>query len=86
MEVAAYVLCTCTALACAALLWRGYRRTGVRLLLWSAVCFLGLTFENAILFVDRVLVGPDMDLSLVRLSAAVIGVAALLYGLVWEKR
>ncbi len=86
MEVAAYVLCTATALACAALLWRGYRRTGVRLLLWSAVCFLGLSLENAILFVDRVLMGPEVDLSVVRLSAALVGVSALLYGLVWEKR
>jgi hypothetical protein len=86
VEVAAYLLCTATALACAALLWRGYRRNGVRLLFWSAVCFLGLTLENAILFIDRILVGPEVDLSLVRLSAAIVGVAALLYGLVWEKR
>lgn len=86
MEVAVYVLCTITAVACAALLWRGYRRTGVRLLFWSAVCFLGLSLENAILFVDRVVVGPETDLSLIRLSGGLIGVAALIYGLVWEKK
>lgn len=86
MEIAAYLLCTGTALACAALLWRGYRRSGVRLLFWSSVCFLGLSLENAVLFVDRILVGPEVDLSLLRLSAALVGVAALLYGLIWEKR
>jgi len=86
VEVAVYVLCTITAVACASLLWRGYRRTGVRLLFWSAVCFLGLSLENAILFVDRELIGPDTDLSLLRLSAALIGVSALIYGLIWEKR
>ena len=86
MEAVVYVLCTATALACAALLLRGYRRSGVRLLFWSGVCFLGLSLENAILFVDRVVVGPETDLSLIRLSAALAGVAALLYGLIWEKR
>ena len=85
MEVAVYVLCTATALACAALLWRGHARTGVRLLLWSAVCFMGLSMENAILFIDRVVV-QSVDLSLFRLSAALVGVGALIYGLVWEKR
>ena len=86
MEAVVYVLCTITAVACASLLWRGYRRTGVRLLFWSAVCFLGLSLENGILFVDRVLVGPETDLSLVRLTAGLIGVSALIYGLIWEKR
>ena len=86
MEAVVYVLCTATALACAVLLLRGYRRSGVRLLFWSGVCFLGLSLENAILFVDRVVVGPETDLSLIRLSAALVGVAALIHGLIWEKR
>ena len=86
MEAVVYVLCTATALACATLLWRGYRRNGVRLLFWSGVCFLGLSLENGILFVDRVVVGSETDLSLIRLSAALAGVAALLYGIIWEKR
>ena len=86
MEAVVYVLCTATALACAVLLLRGYRRSGFRLLFWSGVCFLGLLLENAVLFVDRVVIGPETDLSLFRLSAALVGVAALLYGLIWEKR
>ena len=85
MEITVYLLCTAAALACAVLLWRGYRRTRVRLLLWSCLCFVGLSVENAILFVDRVIV-PDLDLSVIRLSAALIGTAALIYGLVWEDR
>ena len=40
-----YVLCALTALACAVLLFRGYRASGARLLLWSAVCFAGLTLN-----------------------------------------
>jgi Family of unknown function (DUF5985) len=85
VEVTVYVLCTVAALACAVLLWRGYRRNRVRLLLWSSVCFLALSLENAILFIDRVLT-PDVDLAAVRLSAALLGIAALLYGLIWEDR
>ena len=86
MEVAAYLLCTVTALACTVLLWRGYRRSKVRLLLWSGLCFLAMTVENAILFIDKVITGPETDLSLVRLSAALIGIAVLVFGLVWEDR
>ena len=78
-----YVLCALTALACAVLLFRGYRASGARLLLWSAVCFAGLTLNNVLLFVDfRML--PQTDLSLWRTLPALLGVAALVYGLVWE--
>ena len=86
MEVAAYLLCTVTAVACTVLLWRGYRRSKVRLLLWSGLCFLAMTVENAILFVDKVIAGPETDLSLVRLSAALVGIVVLVFGLVWEDR
>jgi Family of unknown function (DUF5985) len=85
VEVTVYVLCTVAALACAALLWRGYRRNRVRLLLWSSICFLALSLENAILFIDRVMT-PHIDLAAVRLLAALLGIAALLYGLIWEDR
>jgi hypothetical protein len=86
VEVAAYLLCTATALACTILLWRGYRRSKVRLLLWSALCFLAMTVENAVLFIDKVITGPDVDLSLVRLAAGLAGIVVLLFGLVWEDR
>ena len=85
MATLVYVLCALTSLACAVLLLRGYRRSGARLLLWSAVCFAGLALNNAILFVDfRML--PELDLSLWRTLPALLGIAALMYGLVWESR
>jgi hypothetical protein len=77
------VLAALTSLACMVLLFRGYAATGVRLLLWSALCFVCLTVNNALLFIDLV-VFPDLDLRLYRLSAAFIGVLFLLYGFVWE--
>lgn len=83
MQGAVYLLCAATAFACCVLLLRGYRRSRVRLLLWCCLCFLALTAENVFLFIDMVVV-PNIDLSSLHISAAVIGVALLLYGLIWE--
>ena len=46
-----------TALACTALLLRGYAASRVRLLLWSGLCFGFLTLNNVLVAVD--LVHPD---------------------------
>jgi hypothetical protein len=83
VEGAVYLLCAATALACCLLLLRGYRRRRVPLLLWCGLCFLALTLENVSLFIDLVVV-PQWDLSVCHISAAVAGVALLLYGLIWE--
>lgn len=80
-----YALCGLTSIACAILLLRGYARSRVRLLLWSGLCFIGLALNNVLLFVDlRVL--TQIDLSLVRIIPAVLGVLVLIYGLIWEMR
>lgn len=79
------VLCALTSLACATLLWRGFRRTHARLLLWSALAFAFMTAGNAFLVLD-VAVFPALDLSLLRVGAPLVGVACLVYGLVWEGR
>jgi hypothetical protein len=80
-----YLLCAATALACCLLLLRGYRHSRVRLLLWCGLCFLALTVENVILFLDLIIF-PEVDLSLLHHSVAGVGVALLLYGLIWEAR
>jgi hypothetical protein len=85
LEEAVYILCAATALACSFLLLRQYRRVRVPLLLWCGLFFLALTCENAILFIDRVVV-PEIDLSLWRNSAALLGVLLLLCGLIWESK
>jgi hypothetical protein len=83
MAQAVYLLCAIASLLCAVLLVRGYRRSRTRLLLWSSVCFVGLAANNALLVVDRLVV-TSVDLSTWRLVPAVVGFAALVYGLVWE--
>ena len=80
-----YILCAATSTLCAVLLYRGYRASKARLLFWSCLCFIGLALNNVLLVVD-VRVVPATDLSAWRLVPAVFGVAALLYGLIWETR
>jgi hypothetical protein len=83
LATAIYVLCALTSILCTVLLWRGYRRSGARLLFWSALCFAGLTLNNILLIVDvRVL--THVDLQIGRALPAVAGLLLLVYGLVWE--
>ena len=77
------LLASLTSLACMVLLFRAYVANGLRLLLWSALCFVCLTASNVLLFFDLV-VFPDLDLRLFRLGAALAGIVFLLYGFLWE--
>ena len=79
-----YIVGALTALLCAVLLLRGYVRSRVRLLLWSGLCFSGLTLSNLLLFMDLVLWPASVDLHLLRLTTAAISMLLLLYGLIWE--
>jgi hypothetical protein len=85
MEGVVYLLCAATALACGILLVRGYRRSRTRLLLWSGLFFMFLTAENLVLFIDLIVI-PEVDLLAVRRGLGLVGVAVLLYGLIWESR
>ena len=80
-----YGLCTLAALFCAVLLLRGYFRSRYKLLLWGGVCFLGLTLNNALLVVDKlVFPEPEINLFTWRLVAALLSVGVLLYGIIWD--
>jgi hypothetical protein len=85
MADAVFVLCALTSLSCAALLWRGYKRTRTRLLFWSSLCFWGLFANNLLLIVDLRLF-PSVDLLLWRTLPAVVGIGLLLYGLASDVR
>lgn len=83
MAATVYILCGITCFAAAVLLFRGYRRTGVRLLLWSSLCFAGLTLDNLILILDLMIL-PDVSLSALRKLPGLVGLMLLIFGLVWE--
>lgn len=85
MAEAVYLLCAITSIACAVLLFRGFRRSGTRLLFWSALSFVGLALNNLLLFVDLIVV-PNLDLSMLRAATALGGVTILVFGLIWESR
>jgi Family of unknown function (DUF5985) len=86
MAAAVYVLCALTSLACAVLLLRGYQARGVRLLLWSGLAFIGFAVGNSMLVVDRLVIGPSVDLSIWRSLPVLAGLVVLIYGLVWDAR
>lgn len=83
MSALIYTLCSITSLACAVLLLRGYARNHHRLLFWSGLCFLMLTVSNVLNIFDRFWF-PNIDLVPGRFSTALLAVALLLYGLIWE--
>jgi hypothetical protein len=84
MAAVIYTLCALTSALAWALLFRSYRATKARLLLWSSLCFALLTLNNVLLVVDRVLLPTQVDLSLWRHATALAAVLLLLHGLVWE--
>jgi hypothetical protein len=83
MAAAVYILGTLVAFSCGLLLLRGYLRSRQRLLLWSSLCFFGLSVSNLLVFLDLVLF-PEQDLYLWRLATGAIAMLLLLYGLIWE--
>ena len=78
-----YILCALTSIACAWLLFRQYRFTHGRLLIWSTLCFVCLAGTNTLLFIDLVVL-PTVDLSGLRSGLTLIGMLMLLYGLIRE--
>mgnify|MGYP003579805408 CR=1 FL=1 len=77
-------LAVLTCLTCTALLYRHYMRTRLGLLFWAALCFVFLSFSNVLLFFDLVLFPTENDLRPYRLATALVGIAFLLYGFIFE--
>lgn len=85
MRAALYILATLTTLLCAVMLLRAYMQTRTRLLLWSGLCFLGLTVNDILTYVDLIM-NPLLDQYTYRLTAAAISMTLLIYGLIWESQ
>jgi hypothetical protein len=81
MAAAVYILGILVALACGVLLLRGYLRGRQKLLLWSSLCCLAAS--NLLVFLDLVMF-PNKDLYVWRLTTAAVAMMFLLYGLIWE--
>lgn len=82
-QPAVFFLCLVTSVICMALLIRGWRRTGTRLLLWSALCFVALAANNLFVVLDLVLL-PTWYLLPFRHISSLVAVSVLLWGFIWE--
>jgi len=83
MTMALDILTLLTTVLCAILLLRAYHNVRKRLLLWSGLCFVGLSVSSLLRIVDlRIFVATD--LYTYRLGATALAMALLLYGLIWE--
>jgi len=85
MNPALYFLTCLTTLLCAILLLRAYASVRKRLLLWSGLCFIGLSVSNILVILDLIFL-PSVDLYTYRLGSAALGLSLLLYGLIWESQ
>ena len=85
MAEAVYALCALTSVACAVLLVRAYARDRIRLLFWSAFCFVALAVNSGLVFVDLIIV-PQTDLLSLRSIVALVGLGGILFALIWETR
>lgn len=78
-----YLLCFLASAICAVLLCRAYFRSSTRLLFWTLISFICLTLNNALLVADLVFF-RQIDLWPLRQLAAILSIATLLYGFIWE--
>jgi hypothetical protein len=82
-QTSVFLLCILSSATCAALLFRQYSRTRLRLLLWSAICFVALTANNLFVLFDIVVL-PDVELLPFRQLSSLTAVSVLLYAFIWE--
>ena len=85
MSATVYILTCITTLLCAVMLLRGYARVRRRLLLWSGLCFIGLTVTNVFKVLDLIIF-LHTDLYTYRLGSAALAMGLLIYGLIWESQ
>jgi len=76
-----YILCFLASSICAAMLGRSYWRSGMRLLLWSSICFALLAANNLLLVLDLVVWPDDVDLRVPRLFISLFAAGFLIWGL-----
>jgi hypothetical protein len=79
-----YLLCFLASFVCAVLLGRGYVRSRLPLLFWSALCFTLLALANLLVVFDMI-VFPDFNFRPARLWLSLAAVSVLLFGFLWAQ-
>jgi hypothetical protein len=85
MTLALDVLTLLTTVLCAILLLRAYQNVRRRLLLWSGLCFVGMSLA-ALLRIADLRIFLSTDLYTYRLGVTALSMALLLFGLIWESQ
>ena len=83
MEKIVYLFCAITNIGCALLLLRSYLRFRTKLAFWGCIFFICFALSNILLFIDLAML-PNYDLSLYRHSLTLLGLAAMIFGLIKE--
>jgi DMSO/TMAO reductase YedYZ heme-binding membrane subunit len=83
MEILVYLFCAITSVGCAVLLFRSYLRSRAKLVLWGFVFFVCFALSNIVLFIDLGML-PSYDLSPYREALTLIGLVAMIFGLIKE--
>lgn len=81
--ISVYILCLLTCTLCAFLLTRSYFETRVKLLFWSAFCFIFLA-ANSLLVILDIVVFPDVNFGVWRPLLSLAAVSILLFGFIWD--
>jgi len=84
VAIALYVFTILVTLFCAVLLLRAWIRVRRGLLLWSGLCFVGLTLDSILVLADMILF-PSLDLYHWRLASVAVSVSLLVFGMIWER-
>lgn len=84
MAIALYIFTILVTLFCAVLLLRAWIRVRRGLLLWSGLCFVGLTLDSILVLADMILF-PSLDLYHWRLASVAVSVSLLVFGMIWER-
>lgn len=83
MEILVYLFCAITNIGCAVLLFRSYVRSRSRLVFWGFVFFFCFALSNIVLFFDLGVL-PSIDMSPYREALTLIGLVAMIFGLIKE--
>lgn len=84
IEKIVYLFCALVSIGCAVLLLRSYFRSRTKLVFWGSIFFICFALSNIVLFIDLAILPPAYDLSPYRDGLTLIGLVAIIYGLIKE--
>lgn len=84
MEKLVYLFCAITYIGCAVLLLKSYFRSRTKLVFWGCIFFICYALNNIVLYIDLALLPPAFDLSPYRDALILIGLTAMIFGLIKE--